>query len=175
MNEVSNCHRSHWLQGLKRRGLSAEIVIFERITGNWPWQASERYWIAYGRKQGWPLTNNTSGGDGVPDLPAETRDRMAAVWKGRKHSPQTAEKLRKMRIGVKHTAETKAKMSAAHKGRKITWAHKLGKAVRKLTKEDTEHITEARNRGESVISLAKKYGVHRTTISKIKTGKYNVD
>ena len=27
MNEVSNCHRSNWLQSLKRKGLKAEMVI----------------------------------------------------------------------------------------------------------------------------------------------------
>ena len=173
MNEKSNCHRSHWLQSLKKRGLKPGLVIFERIIGAWPWQHSERYWIAYGRRKGWRLTNNTSGGDGVPDLPPETRAKMAAVWKGRKHSPETAEKLRNYRLGVLHSDETKAKMSAAHKGRKITWGDKISQATTSLTVDQVDEIKAAISNGAKVKDLADQYGRHRTTISKIKMGTYN--
>lgn len=172
MNERSNCHRSHWLQSLKRRGLWPVLVIFERIIGGWPWQHSERYWIARGRRLGWPLTNNTSGGDGVPDLPAETRARIAAVWKGRKHSAETAEKLRAYRIDVKHTDETRAKMSAAHRGRTITWGDKLAASARRLSDDDVADIRAKLADGAKVKDLAAEYGLHRTTISKVKMGTY---
>ena len=175
MNEKSNCHRSHWLQSLKAKGLWPGLVIFEMMQGGWPWQHSERYWIARGRALGWRLTNNTSGGDGVPDLPAETRARMASVWKGRKHSPETAEKLRNYRLGVKHSDETRAKMSAAHKGRKITWAHKVGKALRKLSDQDIIDIRAKIANGAKVKDLAAEYGVHRVTISKVKMGTYDAN
>ena len=76
MNDKSKCHRANWLQSLKSKGLKPDIVILEEINGKWPWQESERYWIARAKKLGWPLTNNTSGGDGVPDLPEETRKKI---------------------------------------------------------------------------------------------------
>lgn len=47
---------------------------------------------AHGHANKWPLTNATSGGDGVPDLPPETRQRMAQVWIGRKHRPESLKK-----------------------------------------------------------------------------------
>lgn len=173
MNEKSNCHRSHWLQSLKAKGQWPGLVILEMINGAWPWQHSERHWIAYGRKMGWRLTNNTSGGDGVPDLPPETRAKMAAVWKGRKHSPETAEKLRQYRIGIKHTDETKAKMSKAHKGRKITWGDKITQATLSLTDVQVAEIKHALQNGAKVKDLAAQYGRHRVTISKIKMGTYH--
>ena len=172
MNERSNCHRSHWLQSLKSRGLMPTMVILEELIGEWPWQEAERYWIARGRRIGWRLTNNTSGGDGAPDLPPETRTRMAAVWKGRKHSPETTAKLRLMRKGIRHTDETKAKMSRAQRGRKILWADKIGEKVRKLTPEDVLAIKLAMASGVKGCDLAAQYGVHRTTISKVKMGTY---
>ena len=39
---------------------------------------------------------------------------------GRKHSPETLEKMRQVRVGKKATAETKEKMSASHLGQKRT-------------------------------------------------------
>ena len=39
---------------------------------------------------------------------------------GRKHSPNTLEKMRQVRVGKKATAETKEKMSVSHLGQKRT-------------------------------------------------------
>lgn len=176
MNEVSNCHRSHWLQSLKAFGLRPSMLILERIVGEWPWQHSERAWIAYGRANGWPLTNNTNGGDGVEGLPAETRAKMAATWKGRKHKPETIKKIvstRKANGSYATSDETRARMSAAHTGREITWGDKLSAALRKLDDEQVNQIKGRLSAGERVIDLAREFGVHRTTVSKIKMGTYH--
>lgn len=172
MNEVSNCHRSHWLQSLKKNGQKPDLLILEEIRGEFPWQESEKYWIARGRREGWPLTNNTAGGDGVTGLPEETRKRMAAVWKGRKHSPESRKRIGESKRGFVHSESTKAKMSKAHSGREIKWIDKVSDALRKLTNEQMVEITTARANGALVNDLAKQYGVHRTTISKIATGTY---
>jgi len=168
----TNCHRSHWIQGLKKEGLEPEIIIFESVWGEWPWQEAERFWINYGKRNGWPLTNNTDGGDGVDGLQPETRERMRRTWLGRRHSEKT-----KAIIGLKssqrrHSDETKGKMSAAQKGRKILWGDEISEAVRKITHEQCEEIKTRLGNGELGISLAKEFGVHRTTISKIKMGTY---
>lgn len=168
----SNCHRSHWIQSLKRRGLRPMVVILETIIGAWPWQEAERFWIAHGRRLGWPLTNNTSGGDGVPDLPPETRAKMAAVWKGRKHKPETIEKLRAASSGRIASAATRAKMSASQAGRVITWGNKISEATRKFSIDDAAAIVQRLSRGERVVDLSREFGVSRVTISKIKKGVY---
>lgn len=173
MNERSNCHRSHWLQSLKARGMRADMVILERIDGAWPWQHSERRWIAYGRRNGWRLTNNTSGGDGVPDLPDDVREKIKSTWRGRKHKPESIEKIRAAKSSKLHSEETRARMSAAHAGREITWGDKLSEALRKITPDQVEEIKRRFAAGERTTDLAKEYGVHRTTITKIKMGTYH--
>lgn len=174
MNERSSCHRSHWLQSLKARGLVADLIILERIDGAWPWQHSERRWIAYGRRNGWRLTNNTDGGDGVEGLPEETRAKMASVWTGRKHKPESIEKMlaTKKANAYRTTEETRARMSAAHTGREITWGDKLSASLRRLSGEQVEEIKRRFAAGDRTTDLAKEYGVHRTTITKIKMGTY---
>ncbi len=143
MNERSNCHRSHWLQSLKRRGLRPRLELLEAVAEGASWQDAERRWIAHGRASGWPLTNNTDGGDGVPGLPSETRARMRSVWLGRKHAPETIAKYRATRRG-------RRKFDAA-------------------TRAEVERRLAA---GTKVKDLAAEFDVHRTTISKIKKGQY---
>jgi hypothetical protein len=170
--ERSACHRSNWLQSLATRGLEPEMVILERIEGAWPWQISERYWIAFARYHGWPITNNTSGGDGVRDLPEEARRKIAATWKGRKHKAETIEKLQAARRLRTTTDDTRAKMSKAHRGRVITWGAKISEATRRLSPVEVALIRGQLAAGALVKVLAGIHGVHRTTISKIKKGAY---
>lgn len=170
MQDKTNCHRTHWLRGLKAKGLWPDIVVLETVEGGWPWQESERFWIAYAKQQGWPLTNNTSGGDGVPDLPAETRERMRKTWLGRKCTPEHIEKTRQSKLGTKASAETRAKMSKAHKGRTITWGAKLGDANRCVTDDVAREIVRRAKAAERTGDLAREYGLHRTTITNIKMG-----
>ena len=171
MNERSNCHRSHWLQSLKRRGLKPELVIIETVDGEWPWQESERYWIRRALAAGIPLTNNTSGGDGVPDLPPETRERIRQASIGRKPTPEALRKQTEARRRRITTDETRKKMSRSQSGRKILWIDKVAESLRKLT-TDAAVIKRRLDQGERVNSLAVEYNVHRTTISKIKKGVY---
>lgn len=170
--EKSSCHRSNWIQSIKAKGMRPYMICIDEVRGDWPWQESERFWISLAIRSGWPITNNTSGGDGVPDLPKEARERISSAWVGRKHSAES-----KRLIGIAsgsrtHSAETKEKMSAAHSGRVVTWGDKLSASLRKLSDDDVSSISEKLSHGEKVIDIASNYGVHRTTISKIKKGTY---
>lgn len=171
-NEKSRCHRSNWIRSLRAKGMKPFMVFIEEIIGDWPWQEAERFWIALATRSGWPITNNTSGGDGVHDLPKEARERISSAWIGRKHSAES-----KALIGIAsgsrtHSAETKEKMSAAHSGRIITWGDKLSASLRKLSDDDVSSIRKRLSEGDKVIDISSEYGVHRTTISKIKKGTY---
>lgn len=172
MNESSNCHRSHWLRNLRNHGKRPHQIILQELDDSEPWQEWEKAWIRHGREVGWPLTNNTDGGDGVDGLPEETRKRMSKVWIGRKHKPETIEKLKIARSKRITSDATRKKHSASMKGRVITWADKIGNANRKLTDQDIFDIEQMLFHGIKVIDISKHYGVHRTTISKVKTGKY---
>lgn len=173
LREPAGKHRrSRWIQKLKRLGLKPEVVVLEQIEGAWPWQESERYWIAFAKAQGWDLVNSTAGGEGVENLTADARARIATTWKGRKHRPETIAKLKAARALRKTSDATRAKMSAAMRGREITWAAKIAVAVRKLSPEQRESILRRLEAGERVKDLAREFGVHRTTLSKVKAGSY---
>jgi group I intron endonuclease len=173
MNEVSNCHRSHWLQSLKKQGIKPEMRILEAIKPEQSWQERERFWIAIGKNLGWPLTNNTNGGDGVEGLPEETRKKMAQTWIGRKHKPETIAKLKEIRKGKSyHTAEGRRKVSEKMKGREITWGATIADKTAKLSDTQCSIIRTRLLNGEHVKDLAIEYGVHRTTISKVKMNQY---
>lgn len=174
LNDSGKCHRTHWLNELKKLGLKPEIVYLERIEGGWPWQESEKFWIAYGRKHGWPLTNNTDGGDGVSGLHEDAKAKMRehGWWRGRKHTEETKRKIAEKSRGRMASPERRAKMSKLMRGRQITWGDALAKAVRKLTDEQVNEIATRLAAGEKVVKLAAEYEVHRTTISKIKAGTY---
>jgi hypothetical protein len=170
MNERSNCHRCHWLQSLKRRGLRPRLVILEEIPGNYPWQEVEKHWIAFAREHGLPLTNNTDGGDGVCGLPAESMERMRRTWLGRKHKPESIEKLKAARALRKHSDATREKMRRAMTGRKITWTDKISAANKKLTDSQVAEIRDMLECGVTQRWVAAAFGVHQGTISNIKRG-----
>ncbi|WRH62063.1 MAG: hypothetical protein RSE12_17075 [Fuscovulum sp.] len=172
MNDVSKCHRSHWLQELKRAGLRPELWIMDRIEADANWQELERDYIEHGHFADWPLTNSTSGGDGVCNLPPETRERMRATWLGRKHRAESLVRIGDASRGRHHSEDHKARMSAIMAGRKITWVCKVSAALAKLSQEDQSAILQSLSEGATVKYLAEKYGVHRTTISKVKMGQY---
>jgi NUMOD3 motif len=174
LRETCRCHRTHWINSLKSKGLRPGIIVLEMLHGAWPWQEAERFWIAHGRASGWPLTNNTSGGDGVPNLPPEARERMRLAWLGRKRPPETLAKMRAVQLGRKASLETRAKMSRAHTGRKIAWVGKIAVALRRITPDQAIAIRQRLAAGETVTALAAEFGVHRTTLSKIKAGTYFV-
>lgn len=174
MQDTSKCHRTHWIQKLRSKGLRPEITILEQVSSEDVWQERERYWIARGKELGWPLTNNTSGGDGVCDLPQEARERIRKTWIGRKHTEETKAKIGATSRLKRHTDEHKAAMSEKMKQRKITWGAKIAESTRKLSAQDQADILDALSSGVKNKDLAEKYGVHRTTISKVKTGRYIV-
>jgi hypothetical protein len=135
--------KTDWIRGLHAAGLDYGVKILEGTGSNEDACAAERKWIAHGRARGWPLTNLTDGGDGVPgrQVPLEQRENVRAAlsgrkrptfsteWrsklaeasKGRKMPPETKEMLVALargRKGRKLSPETRAKMSASHKGKK---------------------------------------------------------
>lgn len=174
MNETCECHRAHWLRTLRAKGLKPTIEILETVAPGDCWKQREIFWIARGRELGWPLTNNTKGGDGVSGLPPETRERMRLVWLGRKHSEETKRKVGAASSARRHTDETKALMSKAHSGRKILWIDKVAESLRKLDEQAIADIKARLDAGEKNKDLAAEYGVHRTTLSKVKMGTYHL-
>lgn len=175
LNDHSRCHRTNWIRSLAAQGKRPGIEIVEEVVGEWPWQESERFWIARLRAAGFRLVNGTSGGDGVAGLSAESRARMSATWRGRKHRPESIAKMRAASTGKRWSAAQTETMRAKMTGRAVTWSSKLAEAIRKLTPIDVALIVARLDDGARVVDLAREFGVHRTTISKVKGGTYAGD
>lgn len=70
---------------------------------------------------------------------------------GRKHSPETLEKMRQARVGKKATAETKEKMRVAHLGQKRTdEQRKTFQTVKKLMWQDPTYKAKMKAAGFGV-------------------------
>lgn len=174
-NEKSCCHRANWIKSVIRRGKRPLMEILEEIAPDADWQAAERWWIAHGRERGWPLTNGTDGGDGVPGLSPEIRQRIVAASTGRIPGPETRAKIGRSSRGRKHTDDHKKRMSLIMKDRVITWGDKLSRASRKLSDDQVREVRTLLASNMKSGKVAKKMGVHRDTITNIKFGRFYND
>ena len=138
-----NYHVHNWIRKVQDSG---DTVVAITLESDLTWEESgkrEIYWIAYYKEQGFDLTNMTSGGDGAPNLSAEsrqimrlkklgkghsqtkeTRKKISKAHKGRKPSDEIREKYRQAKLGKIVSAETKAKISASTKGKSKSEATK---------------------------------------------------
>lgn len=171
LNESSNTHRCNWIKGLLSSGKKPIQVVLQELEDCEDWQKAEMNWIRIAKKYKWNLVNSTDGGDGVTNLSKESKEKMLKTWTGRKHKPETLVKLSKASKGRIKTQEQKDNMSAIMSGRKILWVDKLKLAVRKFDESRLAMVKEDL-KTMGVQDAAKKYNVHRTTISKIKLDKY---
>jgi hypothetical protein len=127
-------NRMSWIRSLALRGLRPCLVVVQRVPSATAAEA-ERYWIAYFRACGCPLTNMTDGGDGVLGLSPseeskesrrrallghavsdETRARISAALRGKKLTPEHRAKLSTMRTGKKRSAEFCQRMKEIKRG-----------------------------------------------------------
>jgi len=83
----------NWIKQLLADGLCYEIVVLDTgVKENL--SALERYWIAFGRACGWPLTNLTDGGDGFSGtFTAAHRAKLSAALLGHTVSAETRSKM----------------------------------------------------------------------------------
>lgn len=172
MREVRNTHRCNWVQSLKSVGLKPILTIIDATPPGSDWAWMERVYIASGRRAGLPLTNIADGGEGTRGIPAETLRRMAEA-----------------RRGTKQSEETKAKRSAALKGRSFhtdLWRRRIREAaaarvatreqrdgcrdrMQKLADDQVREIRRRVTAGERRALLAEEFGVNTGTISNVVT------
>lgn len=172
-NEKSNTYRCHWIQSILAKGKKPVQVVLQELNNNEDWKSAEQKWISIARKYGWDLVNLTDGGDGVVNLSGESKERLLKTWKGRKHKPESIEKM-KIRSANQIISEShKDKVSEKMKHRDITWKDKLKEANRKFDDNTLQSIQSDLANGMKVIDAATKYNVHRTTVTKIKAGTYH--
>lgn len=128
-----------WLRGLNQRGLRPTTSIIAEAADQEELDRLEIHHIAAARAAGVRLTNLSDGGGGPSGrvVSQETREKIAAKQRGvpkPKHTdewranmsermagrctntPEHMAMLHEMRVGSRHTEETKARISAAKKG-----------------------------------------------------------
>lgn len=170
-----------WLNELRKRGLTPELVILEEVPGLTTWQAAEKAWILLARKKGWPLTNSTSGGQGLdyidPADDAAYRKKLSDVMTELWNRPERREEARqrslnawadpdvkKARIAttveVQNRPEHKAKLAISKRemfSRPEVKAAKSAATARLWqTEEYRSTITAARNEPQFVAEQAER-------------------
>lgn len=117
-----------WLMKCDGYGIVVLVSIIETVESGADWAERERHWINCYRSAGARLLNVTEGGEGFQGLPRtqEHRAKIALASKGnkaflgRRHSPETIEKMRIARarqIIHPRTPESRAYQAAAQRGK----------------------------------------------------------
>lgn len=114
----------------------------------------------------------------------KTKELLSKKMTGRRHTKETRKKMSASHLGKHHSQETSDKISRANCGRIFSEDHKrmlsenhadfLGEknGNSKLTKVRVFEILDLYyNKNEKVVSIAKKYGVNRSTIYSVCHGK----
>jgi len=121
-------YKEDWIRSLLKTGKLPLIQLIGEVNGSG--STEERAWIAYGKAEGWRLTNLTDGGEGWRNGKGhsdETKRKLSEAnkgkpgyWKGKKLPKEVCEKLRKNHLGQKTSTETRNKISKANKGRLVS-------------------------------------------------------
>ena len=86
--KMKRTHKEKWIFSLKESGKIPILEILDEIEPR-EWCFFESYWISQLKSWGFDLLNGTSGGEGSDG------------FRGRKHSEETKEKLRRISSGKK--------------------------------------------------------------------------
>lgn len=144
LRDKKHTHKVHWIKKLLAEGKMPELCILEE-TDETNFGQREEAWIAYGRANGWKLTNLTDGGKGPRghkhkeearqkmaaakignswnkgrignNFTEETRRKVSLALTGHVESEETRQKKRIASTGRKHSLETRRKLSELHSGK----------------------------------------------------------
>lgn len=170
IQERAATHRCHWIQSLRNLGLRPVQTIIDAVPPGADWQSVERAYIAGAKLAGCRLTNGTDGGDGVPGLSDEAKARMRAANVGRKASAETRARMSAARKGkFLHTPEWRVLMSEKMRDREFSPEHRdrIRRGVQKLTVDQVREIRALLADGISQYVIAEQYGIHQGSVSNI--------
>jgi hypothetical protein len=104
-SEKKSSHKANWIASLVQLGLIPRVELIQRVPIDF-WEEAERYWIAFFRSRGCPLTNASDGGHGSLHHAVSVTSRLKI---GSYHKGKTI------------SAEHRAKVSAAATQRWAQW------------------------------------------------------
>lgn len=140
---------ANWIRGLLDLELMYEIVVLEYVVDASVLVDREVWWIACGRNNGWPLLNQTIGGEGLPGFKhykltkSKLRDAALRQWS----NPNSRKRITESMIGRTVSPLGRARLSVAHLGVRLTPEHRARIAVGNLghavTPETSAKISRA--------------------------------
>lgn len=138
------CYCATWIRSLKRSGDLPVMRTLQMVNSDFG-PSAEKYWISYFLDIGCRLTNLTEGGEGTAGYhhTQESRRRMSAARGNRnfrtgiKHTPETREKLSEATRHQFSNPEARAAVSKVHKGKIISPEHRavIGAASKRRWEE----------------------------------------
>lgn len=132
-------HTSSWLRKVIASGQKPTMVVLEEIPAGVDWRPREQYWIAHAKASGWPLTNSTAGGDGVPIDSPELRQKWYDALVASQRRPEVAaaraENMRRRHEDPEYRKKIRAALTAPdvilRKNAAISKAHRArGERIR---------------------------------------------
>lgn len=163
-------HRCCKIRQIWARGGSIQrATVFETDDEAEAFAEEKRRIALHGREA---LTNKTDGGDGPSNPSPDVRARIAAGRRGCIASEHTRELQRKAKLGTHRSAETKAKISRAQRGRKRPHARRKeqrgsANAGALLDEARVREILRRVATGERQAHLARLFGVSVQAINGI--------
>ncbi len=127
IKDLREDYKSRWIRTLLATEQVPIMVELESFPTDAECQIGEKWWIAYFREIGCPLTNATDGGDGASAghlVSAETRAKIGVANSGRPQSPESIEKRAAQLRGRKLPQSQCDNMSRSMTGRVITPTHR---------------------------------------------------
>ena len=118
-------HKNNWIRSLAEKGLNPVINALSCYSSENEMLKAEIYWIKLFKELGHELTNSNDGGSGSLNPTKQTLIKRSLALTGKK---RTLETRRKMSEASKNrpplSLESRARMSASRKGKKLTDEHK---------------------------------------------------
>lgn len=113
-NQFKRKFRSErWCHVYNKTPIEVEI-LFDGVPFDFAKEKEKEFIKLYGRKEdGGTLMNLTLGGDGKSGIPNPSLSKYRYNWVGRKHRPESRDRIAKSNMGKKHTLESKERMSLA--------------------------------------------------------------
>jgi hypothetical protein len=85
---------------LEQRGLEPLILLLAHATDGTSADQAEVYWIGYFQQRGYSLTNHEGGGRTQHTVAEETREKLAATQRGRRHTPEARARMAAAKQGT---------------------------------------------------------------------------
>lgn len=167
----ADTYKDRWIRSLLKENLEPEIIVLQTCASAELLNEAERGHIARLRAEGARLTNLTPGGDGLgAKHTEESKDKIRRALTGKPKSEQHRLHSALAQRGRKASDATRAKLSAARRGRHPEPRYGADNNKTKLTAEEVHEIRAALG-CVSQRELGRRYGVSHTAIRYVQIGR----